>query len=82
LYQEGSHCTEKDVSISQAGILYQKSANMLEKHLIGICNYFENRITNGLIEGMNTKIKLIKRKSYGFANFEHLQLKLLACFNS
>jgi transposase len=54
---------------------------MLEKHLIGICNYFENRTTNGLIEGMNTKIKLIKRKSYGFANFEHLRLKLLACFN-
>jgi hypothetical protein len=27
---------------------------------------------------MNTKIKLIKRKSYGFANFEHLRLKLLA----
>lgn len=65
-----------------AGILYQKSASMLEKHLIGVCNYFENRTTNGLIEGMNTKIKLIKRKSYGFANFEHLRLKLLACFNS
>ena len=55
---------------------------MLEKHLTGICNYFENRITNGLTEGMNTKIKLIKRKSYGFANFEYLRLKLLACFNS
>jgi transposase len=50
-------------------------------HVIGICNYFENRTTNGLIEGMNTKIKLIKRKSYGFANFEHLRLKLLAYFN-
>ena len=65
-----------------AGIIYQKSASMLEKHLIGICNYFESRTTNGLIEGMNTKIKLIKRKSYGFTNFEHLRLKLLACFNS
>jgi transposase len=55
---------------------------MLETHLTGICNYFENHTTNGLTEGMNTKIKLIKRKSYGFANFEHLRLKLLACFNS
>ncbi|NCS26444.1 MAG: transposase, partial [Microcystis aeruginosa BS13-02] len=25
---------------------------------------------------------LIKRMSYGFTNFEHLRLKLFACFNS
>jgi len=64
------------------GILYQSSASMIQKHLPGICNYFENHTTNGLIEGMNTKIKLIKRISYGFTNFEHLRLKLFACFNS
>lgn len=65
-----------------ASLFYQKSVGMLASHLTGICNYFENRTTNGLTEGMNTKIKLIKRKSYGFANFEHLRFKLLACFNS
>ncbi|NCQ89746.1 MAG: transposase, partial [Microcystis aeruginosa L211-07] len=26
--------------------------------------------------------KLIKRMSYGFTNFQHLRLKLFACFNS
>jgi transposase len=31
---------------------------------------------------MNTKIKLIKRMSYGFTNFQNLRLKLFACFNS
>jgi transposase len=65
-----------------ACLFYKKSVGMLKTHLTGICNYFENHTTNGLTEGMNTKIKLIKRKSYGFANFEHLRLKLLACFNS
>ncbi len=64
------------------GISYQSSASMIQKHLPSICNYFENHTTNGLIEGMNTKIKLIKRMSYGFTNFEHLRLKLFACFNS
>lgn len=68
--------------IRLSGILYQSSANMIQKHLSGICNYFENHTTNGLTEGMNTKIKLIKRTSYGFTNFEHLRLKLFACFNS
>ena len=38
------------------GILYQSSASMIQKHLPGICNYFENHTTNGLIEGINTKI--------------------------
>jgi transposase len=65
-----------------ASLFYKKSVGMLKTHLTGICNYFENHTTNGLTEGMNTKIKLIKRESYGFANFEHLRLKLLACFNS
>jgi len=64
------------------GILYESGASMIQKHLPGICNYFENQTTNGLIEGMNTKIKLIKRMSYGFTNFQHLRLKLFACFNS
>jgi transposase len=60
------------------GILYQSSASMIQKHLLGICNYFENHTTNGLIEGMNTKIKLIKRMSYGFTNFEHLRLIVIS----
>jgi transposase len=68
--------------IRQGGILYRKSANMIRKHLTGICNYFENHTTNGITEGINTKIKLIKRISYGFTNFENLKLKLFACFNS
>ncbi len=65
-----------------SGIIYRKSANMVRNHLTGICNYFERHTTNGITEGMNTKIKLIKRMSYGFTNFQHLRLKLFACFNS
>jgi len=57
--------------IRLGGILYKESARMIQKHLAGICNYFENHTTN-----------LIKRISYGFTNFQHLRLKLFACFNS
>jgi transposase len=71
---------EKWLRIS--GIIYQKSANMVRNHLTGICNYFNRHTTNGITEGMNTKIKLIKRMSYGFTNFQNLRLKLFACFNS
>ncbi len=33
-----------------------------------ILNFFDNRTTNGFTEGANTKLKLIKRISYGFRN--------------
>jgi transposase len=44
-----------------------------------ICNYFNNRTTSGVTEGINTRIKLIVRQSYGFKNFDMMKEKLLAC---
>ena len=35
-----------------------------------IIAYFDERITNGVVEGINNKIKLIKRSAYGFRNFD------------
>jgi transposase len=54
-------------------------ANTLDKRLPEIANYFLNRTTNGVTEGLNTKIKLILRQSYGFSNFDAMREKLLAC---
>lgn len=42
-----------------------------------ILNYFKCRITNGFTEGIHTKCKLIKRKSYGFRNVETYVRKLI-----
>ncbi len=39
-----------------------------------------NRTTSGVMEGINNKIKLIKRQGYGFCNFENFRLRLLAAF--
>lgn len=33
--------------------------------------YFKNRTSRGVVEGINNKLKLIKRSGYGFTNFEH-----------
>lgn len=59
---------------------YRESAAMIEQHLNGICNYFEHHTTSGVTEGINTKIKLIKRQEYGFHDFDHFRLRLLSCF--
>jgi transposase len=42
--------------------------------------YFELRITNGFTEGCHTKIKLLKRVSYGFRNVEVYRRKMLLAF--
>lgn len=42
-----------------------------------ILNYFECRITNAYTEGIHTKCKLIKRKSYGFRNVDTYVRKLI-----
>ncbi len=61
-------------------ILFPDAAQTIESHLDGICNYFISRTTSGVMEGINTQIKLIMRQGYGFYNFESFKNSLLACF--
>jgi transposase len=42
-----------------------------------ILNYFQDRLTSGFVEGMNNKLKLIKRLAYGYRNFAHFRLRVL-----
>lgn len=44
-----------------------------------IINSFETKYTNGITEGLNTKIKTLKRMSFGFRNFTNFRLRILAC---
>lgn len=46
-----------------------------------ILNYFDNWISSGFVEGINNKIKLIKRKGFGFTNFENFRRKIIDCFS-
>ncbi len=51
------------------------------KHWRGpILNYFASRTTNGFTEGCNTKIKMLKRLSYGLRNVEVYWRKMLLGF--
>ncbi len=46
-----------------------------------ILNYFEDWVSSGFVEGVNNKIKLIKRKAFGFVNFENFRIKIIDCFS-
>lgn len=62
-----------------AQIILGKVGNTIARHLEPICHYFVNQTTSAVMEGINTKIKLIIRQSYGFKNFASMRTKLLAC---
>jgi transposase len=64
-----------------AQLFFADASATVDRHLDGICNYFLNRTTSGVMEGINNKIKLIKRQGYGFSNFDNLRSRLLACFS-
>lgn len=44
-----------------------------------ILNAFKCRLKNGLTEGFNNKIKVLKRSSYGIRNFKCFQTRILHC---
>ncbi len=44
----------------------------LQQRLEEITNYFHHRHTSGFVEGLNNKIKVIKRRCYGLSNLDHL----------
>ena len=49
----------------------------LKKHMNYIENMFESNITNGVIEGLNNKIKSIKRTAFGYSNFSNFKKRIL-----
>ena len=49
----------------------------LKKYMKYIKNMFESNITNGLIEGLNNKIKSIKRTAFGYSNFSNFKKHVL-----
>jgi len=53
-------------------------AKTLRKHWQEILNFYDAEITTGPLEGLNNKIKTLKRQSYGFRDQEYFKLKILA----
>lgn len=53
-----------------------KLAKTLERHLYGLLTYFKHRISNGFAEGINNKIKTLKRQAYGYRDMDYFKLRL------
>jgi transposase len=55
-----------------------KLGKTIEKHNEGILNYYKYMITSGPIEGLNNKIKAMKRRAYGYRNLVHFKRMIYA----
>lgn len=67
-------CTE---AIASGLPEFIEAAGTLRRWEEPILNYFGPRWTNGYTEGVNNKIKVIKRRGYGCRNFQNFRCRIL-----
>ena len=69
---------EWSAAVEQTGVAsLGKFVGTLRNWWEAILNYFPHRLTSGFVEGLNNKLKLIKRRGFGFRNFDHFRLRVL-----
>jgi transposase len=63
--------------MAESSTYFKRSCGTIKRWFDEVTSYFELRITNGVVEGINNKFKLIKRLGYGFSNFDNFKLRSL-----
>ena len=61
-------CKEVDAAKISAFMAF---ANTVRAHWSGIVQFVESRLTNGILEGINSKIQLTKRRARGYRNINN-----------
>ncbi len=56
---------------------FPKSFGTIKRWIGEIIAYFDEGTTQGIVEGINNKLKLIKRRAFGLRNFDNFQLRSL-----
>ena len=75
------HLTSWCDLVMESGIQpFVKFVCLLKGHWSGIVNYFDTKLTNGILEGINSKIQLAKRRARGFRNIKNfINMIILIC---
>lgn len=56
----------------ESGIFpFIKFVKTVKSHWTGIINYIESKISNAILEGINSKIQLLKRRARGYRNIQN-----------
>ncbi len=67
-----AHLTAWTEAVELAGIQpFMQFAKTVKAHWTGIVRFIESRLTNALLEGINHKIQLAKRRARGYRNIQN-----------
>ena len=66
--------------LKKSADLFPKSQGTIRRWLVEITADFEQKTTNGIVEGINQKLKLVKRCGFGFRNIDNFELRCLLAF--
>ena len=59
---------------------FVRASRAIRKHLKGILAYVRERLTNGYIEGINARLRMVARRAYGFHSHKALiAMAFLSC---
>ncbi|ACK72294.1 Transposase and inactivated derivatives-like protein [Gloeothece citriformis PCC 7424] len=56
---------------------FPKTVRTMRNWFAEIVGYFERKTTNGVVEGINNRLKVLKRCGFGFRNFNNYQKRAL-----
>lgn len=61
---------------------FEDFVGLVERHWDGIISYCnpDHKVSLGFMEGLNNKIRVIQRRSYGIRNMHYLHLKVITSF--
>lgn len=61
---------------------FQKFVELVERHWEGIISYChpDHKVSLGFMEGLNNKIRVIQRRSFGIKDLQYLKLKVITSF--
>lgn len=58
--------------VEDSGIFpFIKFVNTVKAHWSGLVDWYDNKISNGILEGINSKVQLAKRRARGFRNIDN-----------
>ncbi|WP_221900486.1 transposase, partial [Bathymodiolus platifrons methanotrophic gill symbiont] len=52
-------------------LAFMKFVKTVRSHWSGIIHFVETKITNGILEGINSKVQLAKRRARGYRNINN-----------
>ena len=63
--------------LKKAKPFFRQTVKTIINWLPEVVGYFEKRTNQGVVEGINNRLKVIKRNGFGFKNFESFEKRSL-----